>query len=257
MTDGLLQKLNATIQAGSVRNHYGSSEIYTFTIDQNAVAKPRVRPASRDQPARQGVKLAARSASDLASTGEEGRGHRAAGGDESFEGYAASRCRRQVAARGLVFHRRHGLVTRRRFFCSSPAHDDMISHGGETYRRWRSKAVVAGIRGVGVAVVGLATRDGERLSPRSSSAVRMSAKPISKHSAGTQDSRTSSAREDSSSSMRSRNPRLESCCADCWSPGIRRRTPAATDRRIVAIFKEKENHHAINVQFFRFPSGKA
>src|SRR5260370_24956902 len=69
----------------------------------------------------------------------------------------------------------------------------------------------------------------------------MSAKPISKHSAGTQDSRTSSVRENSSSSMRSRNPRLESCCAGCWSPG--NTMPSAGRHRPqhrLAIFKGRK-----------------
>ena len=40
MTDGLLQGLTAAFKPDLFVNHYGSSEIYTFTIDQNAPAKP-------------------------------------------------------------------------------------------------------------------------------------------------------------------------------------------------------------------------
>src|SRR6202011_3199709 len=40
MTDGLLKKLDSTFRPDLFVNHYGSSEIYTFTVDQNAVAKP-------------------------------------------------------------------------------------------------------------------------------------------------------------------------------------------------------------------------
>jgi len=40
MTDGLLQSLKAAFKPDLFVNHYGSSEIYTFTIDQNAPAKP-------------------------------------------------------------------------------------------------------------------------------------------------------------------------------------------------------------------------
>ena len=40
MTDGLLQSLKAAFKPDLFVNHYGSSEIYTFTIDQNAAAKP-------------------------------------------------------------------------------------------------------------------------------------------------------------------------------------------------------------------------
>src|SRR6202020_2105383 len=35
MTDGLLKKLNESFRPELFVNHYGSSEIYTFTIDQN------------------------------------------------------------------------------------------------------------------------------------------------------------------------------------------------------------------------------
>ena len=38
MTDGLLKKLNEAFRPELFVNHYGSSEIYTFTIDQNAPA---------------------------------------------------------------------------------------------------------------------------------------------------------------------------------------------------------------------------
>jgi len=40
MPDGLLRRLDAAFQPDLFVNHYGSSEIYTFTIDQNAPAKP-------------------------------------------------------------------------------------------------------------------------------------------------------------------------------------------------------------------------
>ena len=40
MTDGLLKTLQSAFGPELFVNHYGSSEIYTFTIDQNAPAKP-------------------------------------------------------------------------------------------------------------------------------------------------------------------------------------------------------------------------
>src|SRR5580693_3898082 len=40
MTDGLLKTLNEAFRPDLFVNHYGSSEIYTVTIDQNAPAKP-------------------------------------------------------------------------------------------------------------------------------------------------------------------------------------------------------------------------
>ena len=41
MTDGLLKKLQAAFRPDLFVNHYGSSEIYTFTIEQNAPASTR------------------------------------------------------------------------------------------------------------------------------------------------------------------------------------------------------------------------
>src|SRR3981189_2465161 len=67
MTDGLLQKLNATFKPDLFVNHYGSSEIYTFTINQDAVAKPGSAGKAGINQFVRVVKLAARSASDLAS----------------------------------------------------------------------------------------------------------------------------------------------------------------------------------------------
>ena len=49
MTDGLLKKLDEAFKPELFVNHYGSSEIYTFTIDQNAPQQARLRrhaPAS-------------------------------------------------------------------------------------------------------------------------------------------------------------------------------------------------------------------
>ena len=40
MTDGLLQTLTAAFKPELFVNHYGSSEIYTFAIDQDAPKKP-------------------------------------------------------------------------------------------------------------------------------------------------------------------------------------------------------------------------
>ena len=40
MAEGLLRRVESAFRPGLFVNHYGSSEIYTFTIDQNAAAKP-------------------------------------------------------------------------------------------------------------------------------------------------------------------------------------------------------------------------
>ena len=87
MTDGLLQKLQAEFKPDLFVNHYGSSEIYTFTIDQNAPKKPgSAGRAGINQNVRV-VKLGARSVDDLAAPGTEGEIIALLAGDESFEGY--------------------------------------------------------------------------------------------------------------------------------------------------------------------------
>ena len=60
MTDGLLKKLNEAFRPDLFVNHYGSSEIYTFTIDQNAHGKAWLGRQGRAEPARQGRHASAR-----------------------------------------------------------------------------------------------------------------------------------------------------------------------------------------------------
>ena len=87
MTDGLLKKLNDAFQPDLFVNHYGSSEIYTFTIEQNAVAKPgSAGKAGINQHVRV-AKLNAVSAEDVADPNEEGEIVALLASDEAFEGY--------------------------------------------------------------------------------------------------------------------------------------------------------------------------
>jgi 2-furoate---CoA ligase len=86
MTDGLLKELQAAFKPELFVNHYGSSEIYTFTVDQDAPAKPgSAGKAGINQRVRV-MKLGA-SPDQLASPDEEGEIIAYLAGDESFEGY--------------------------------------------------------------------------------------------------------------------------------------------------------------------------
>jgi 2-furoate---CoA ligase len=87
MTDGLLKKLNESFRPDLFVNHYGSSEIYTFTIDQNAPAKPGSAGRAGINQEIRVVKLNATSAADLAASEEEGEIIALLAGDESFDGY--------------------------------------------------------------------------------------------------------------------------------------------------------------------------
>jgi len=87
MTDGLLKRLEAAFRPQLFVNHYGSSEVYTFTIDQNAVAKPGSAGRAGINQMIRVVKLNAKTADDVAAPGEEGEIVALLAGDESFEGY--------------------------------------------------------------------------------------------------------------------------------------------------------------------------
>ena len=87
MTDGLLKKLQAAFKPDLFVNHYGSSEIYTFTIDQNAPAKPGSAGRAGINQMVRVVKLGAGSVDEVAGAGEQGEIIALLAGDESFDGY--------------------------------------------------------------------------------------------------------------------------------------------------------------------------
>src|SRR6202011_165813 len=87
MTDGLLKALDAAFKPDLFVNHYGSSEIYTFTIDQHAPRKPGSAGRAGINQMVRVVKLGAASPDDLAAVGREGEIIALLAGDESFDGY--------------------------------------------------------------------------------------------------------------------------------------------------------------------------
>ena len=91
MNDALLKRLAEAFRPQLFVNHYGSSEIYTFTIDQQAPARPGSAGRAGFNTRIRVVKLDAagvKSAPDaLAAPGEEGQIIADLSGDEAFEGY--------------------------------------------------------------------------------------------------------------------------------------------------------------------------
>lgn len=87
MTDGLLKKLAAEFKPELFVNHYGSSEIYTFTIDQNAPAKPGSAGRAGINQFIRVVKLNVTSPENRAAPNEEGEIIALLASDEAFEGY--------------------------------------------------------------------------------------------------------------------------------------------------------------------------
>jgi 2-furoate---CoA ligase len=132
MTDGLLKKLNEAFRPDLFVNHYGSSEIYTFTIDQDAPAKPgSAGKAGINQQVRV-VKLNAASVADLAAPDVEGEIIALLAGDESFDGYWRRPDADAKALRdGWYFTGDTGFVDRDGDLFVTGRVDDMIITGGE------------------------------------------------------------------------------------------------------------------------------
>ena len=132
MTDGLLRKLADSFQPDLFVNHYGSSEIYTFTIEQDAAAKPGSAGKAGINQQVKVVKLNAASVNQVADIDEEGEIVALLAGDESFEGYwrrpdADARALRD----GWYFTGDTGYVDLDGDLFVTGRVDDMIISGGE------------------------------------------------------------------------------------------------------------------------------
>jgi 2-furoate---CoA ligase len=132
MTDGLLKQLQAAFQPDLFVNHYGSSEIYTFTIDQNAPAKPGSAGRAGINQMVRVLRLGASSPDEVAKVGEEGEIVALLAGDESFESYW---CRPDADAKALrqgwYFTGDTGYVDADGDLFVTGRVDDMIITGGE------------------------------------------------------------------------------------------------------------------------------
>ncbi|MCE4547291.1 MULTISPECIES: AMP-binding protein [unclassified Caballeronia] len=87
MSDGLLKRLSGAFEPELFVNHYGSSEVYTFSIDQDATKKPGSAGRAGINTRLRVVKLDAKSPDDLAPVNGEGQIIADLLGDEAFEGY--------------------------------------------------------------------------------------------------------------------------------------------------------------------------
>ncbi|WP_404821787.1 AMP-binding protein [Pseudomonas umsongensis] len=87
MSDGLMRRVEAAFQPQLFVNHFGSSEIYTFTIDQQASRKPGSSGRSAMNQRVRVVPLDAETADVQANPLEEGQIIADLASDEAFEGY--------------------------------------------------------------------------------------------------------------------------------------------------------------------------
>jgi 2-furoate---CoA ligase len=132
MTDGLLGTLTAAFKPDLFVNHYGSSEIYTFTINQRAAEKAGSAGRAGINQLIRIVRLGSVDANALAAPGEEGEIIALAAGDEAFEGYwnrpdADARSFRD----GWYFTGDTGYVDEDGDIFVTGRVDDMIITGGE------------------------------------------------------------------------------------------------------------------------------
>jgi len=82
-----ITKLSDAFRPDLFVNHYGSTEIYTFTINQDAARKPGSAGRAGINQMIRIVKLGASNVDEIAAPGEEGEIAALACGDEAFEGY--------------------------------------------------------------------------------------------------------------------------------------------------------------------------
>lgn len=87
MTDGLLRQVSAAFRPRIFVNHFGSSEVYTYTLCQDAPAKPgSAGKAGLNQEIRV-VRVGSQDPEATVPAGEEGEIIATLDGDEAFEGY--------------------------------------------------------------------------------------------------------------------------------------------------------------------------
>ena len=132
MTDGLLKELTAIFKPDLFVNHYGSSEVYTFTIDQNAPKKPGSAGRAGINQRIRVVKLGAGSPDEIADADEEGEIIALLLGDESFEGYWRRPDANEKSIRkGWYFTGDTGYFDKDGDLFVTGRVDDMIITGGE------------------------------------------------------------------------------------------------------------------------------
>ena len=157
MTDGLLKKLSEAFKPELFVNHYGSSEIYTFTICQDAAAKPgSAGRAALNQRIRV-VPLDSTDPNAQAAPGEEGQIIATMQGDEAFEGYwNRPEADAKAIHEGWYFTGDCGLIDEDGDLFVTGRTDDMIITGGENVSPVEVESCLSLHPGVAeVAVVGL------------------------------------------------------------------------------------------------------
>lgn len=87
MTEGLLKRVNEAFRPDLFVNHYGSSEIYTFTIEPRAAKKPGSAGKAGINAEIRVIALGSNNPDDVVPPGTEGEIAVTLDSDEAFEGY--------------------------------------------------------------------------------------------------------------------------------------------------------------------------
>ena len=165
MTEGLLRRVNAAFEPELFVNHYGSSEIYNFSIEYDAVAKPgSAGKAGLNQQVRV-VKVGADDPDDVVASGEEGEIIASLASDEAFEGYwRRPEADAKALKHGWYFTGDMGYFDQDRDLFVTGRVDDMIITGGENVLPVEIESVLS-LHGA-VAEVAVAGLPDERLGHR-------------------------------------------------------------------------------------------
>ncbi|WP_305823341.1 AMP-binding protein [Massilia brevitalea] len=132
MQDGLLKRLTDTFQPELFVNHYGSSEVYTFTIDQDATRKAGSAGRAGINTRIRVVPLTASSPEGTVAVGEEGQIICDLEGDESFEAYwNRDDANAKSIRNGWYFTGDTGYIDADGDLFVTGRMDDMIISGGE------------------------------------------------------------------------------------------------------------------------------
>jgi 2-furoate---CoA ligase len=157
MSDGLLERVAVAFRPELFVNHYGSSEIYTFTIEPDATAKPGSAGKAGINQRIRVVKLGAQSPEDGAAVGQEGQIIADIASDEAFDGYwRRPEADAKAIRRGWYFSGDTGYVDAQGDLFVTGRVDDMIISGGENISPVDIESVLSLHAGVDeVAVAGL------------------------------------------------------------------------------------------------------
>jgi 2-furoate---CoA ligase len=242
MTDGLLKKLNEAFRPELFVNHYGSSEIYTFAIDQNAPAKPGSAGKAGINQHIKVVRIGARSIAEPAAVGEESEIIALLAGDEAFEGYwRRPEADAKALREGWYFTGDTGFVDPDGDLHVTGRVDDMIITGGENVSPVEIESCLSLYPAVSeVAVVGIADekwgQDRRRLRQTQQARFRRRAGAVLPQLRARQFQASAPLR------LRRRYPEIagrQTAAAAARRRGIRYRAPATDRCRLTSIINER------------------